>query len=107
MSDRIKLIVDDGRWPLFFSSVEAAESYLEAIDVDNGEYPRAWGPDGELYKLTSVDGGVVVVEDESRSKYPNELEDILRRYLGYLGEKAPESDDLRALLMKCEPSIDY
>jgi hypothetical protein len=104
MKDRIKLIVDDGRWPLFFTSVEEAESYLEAIDVDNGEYPRAWGPEGEPYRLTSVDGGVVVVEDESESKCRTELEGFLRRYLG---DKAAESDDLRALLNKCEPSIVY
>jgi len=108
MDDRIQLIVEqaDG-WPLFFSSIEAAKSYLEAIDVDDGEYPRAYGPEGEPYRLTSMDGGVVVLEDESRSRCPTELENLLRRYLGYLGEKATESDDLRALLKKCEPAIDY
>ncbi len=104
MNDRVKLIVEEGGWPLFFSSVEAAQIFLEAIDVDNGEYPRAWGSKGEPYRLTSQDGAVLVVEDESRSKCPTELEDFLRRYLG---EKAAESDDLRALLRKCEPDIDY
>jgi hypothetical protein len=103
MNDKIQLIVEAVDGPAFFSSVEAAEIYLEAIDVDDGEYPRAWGPEGEPYRLTSVDDRVVILEDESRSKSPAELEQFVRRFLG---AKADESDDLRALLKKCEPSID-
>ena len=36
---------------LVFPSVAAAERYLEAIDVENGVYPAAYGPNGELYRI--------------------------------------------------------
>ena len=32
---------------LVFPSVSVAESHLEAIDVENGVYPAAFGPNGE------------------------------------------------------------
>lgn len=39
----VRLIVAADEPPLFFSSVDAAEQYLEAIDVEDGVYPAAYG----------------------------------------------------------------
>lgn len=32
---------------LIYPSVAAAESHLEAVDVEDGVYPSAYGPNGE------------------------------------------------------------
>jgi hypothetical protein len=36
---------------LIFPSIIAAERWLEAIDVENGVYPAAFGPNGSLLRL--------------------------------------------------------
>jgi len=36
------IVVDNGNELLLFRSIEAAEGYLEAIDVENKEYPAAY-----------------------------------------------------------------
>ena len=109
MSDqRIKLIVEvNDDVAAFYTSIKAAETDLEAIDVDNGEYPRAWGPEGEPYRLTSAENQVIVVEDESRAPSLDELGSLVRRYLARVGVETSDRDDLPALLRKCEPYIDY
>jgi hypothetical protein len=74
----IELIVEADEPALFFSSRSRAEAYLEAIDVRDGVYPVAYGPDGRLFQLEAIGNRVSI----------NAVE----------GAKAP--DDLRALLLR-------
>jgi len=105
MHERIRLIVEEEGEPLFFSSLGAAESHLEAIDVDDGVYPRAYGPDGKLYRVSSDEDRVVIVEDEGSSARPDELESLVRSYLSAVGVAMAASDDLETLLRKCEAHL--
>src|SRR3569833_2184518 len=65
---------------LVFPSVEAAERYLEAIDVGNGVYPVAYGPNGEPFRIRSQ-GNQAVIESSGEPSRPDELRTLLVRYL--------------------------
>lgn len=83
---------------LVFPSVVAAERYLEAIDVQMGVYPAAYGPNGEPYRL-DTDGNTVVIERTGEPNKPDALKMLLSNYLVALG-RAPDPeaplDDLLA-----------
>jgi hypothetical protein len=49
---KIGLVVASDEIASLVSSVAAAERYLEAIDVENGEYPVAYSPDGRVYRIS-------------------------------------------------------
>lgn len=79
----IRLIVASDEIATLFSSVAAAETYLEAIDVENGEYPVAYGVDGRVYRvsqqrLSAWDSGSVLIAETDQSA-PEELAALLRR----------------------------
>lgn len=65
---------------LVFPSIPAAEQYLEAIDVENGVYPAAYGPNGEPYGIDSKDS-CVIIEPTGEPNRPAELSLLLSRYL--------------------------
>ena len=65
---------------LVFPSAAAAERDLEAIDVDDGVYPAAYGPNGEPYCI-SCEGNRVLIERTGESNRPDELKALLLRYL--------------------------
>ncbi len=103
MSDpKSPVIVDTGSELLLFRSVEAAESYLEPIDVENGEYPAAYDSQGQLLELgivrtpTSYLFGLFEGTSEhvrirpiaGARDHPQELAGKLRAYLGALGAPA-------------------
>ena len=69
---------------LIYPSVIAAEQHLEAFDVDGGVYPAAYGPNGELFCL-STKGNVVVIEPTGGPNRPDELRALLLRYLEATG----------------------
>jgi len=100
---KIKLIVAADQPALFFTSMRQAETYLEAIDVEDGVYPDAYGPDGEPYKLEAVSGRVRVTPLERAEPRPDDLRALLLRYLAATGVNRTEgAESLRSLLARCE-----
>jgi hypothetical protein len=65
---------------LVFPSVVAAERALEAIDVVEGVYPAAYGPNGELYRI-GCEGNRVLIERTGGSNRPDELKALLLWHL--------------------------
>lgn len=80
---------------LVYPSVKAAEWHLEAVDVENGVYPVAYGPNGEPYRIGSR-GNQVVIEPTGEANRPDELRPLLVRYLQGTAQpfddEAPTSD---------------
>lgn len=54
--------------------------HLEATDVRNGVYPVAFGPNGELYRITSRRNRVIV-EPTHEADRPEDLRGLLLLYL--------------------------
>ena len=75
----IKLIVAADEPVLFFSSIAAAESYLEWIDVEDGVYPIAYDPDGNVYRLKTEGQQVVIEHDTKSPPDPSGLNVLLRK----------------------------
>ena len=48
---RVGLIVASIDGCAVFTSVEAAEGYLEAVDVDDGVYPVGYDADGRVFRI--------------------------------------------------------
>ena len=69
---------------LVYPSVAAAESHLEAIDVRNGVYTAAYGPNGQSYRI-NADGDHVVIEPTGEPDRPDKLRGLLLRYLEVTG----------------------
>ncbi|MEO8547165.1 MAG: hypothetical protein ABI422_02235 [Sphingomicrobium sp.] len=65
---------------LVFPSVMAAKNSLEAIDVVEGVYPAAYGPNGEPYCI-SCEGNRVLIEHTGGSNRPDDLKALLLQYL--------------------------
>lgn len=89
----IQLIVAADEPALLFSSVKAAEGYLEAVDVRNGVYTAAYGPAGEPFSITAV-GDHVVIRQSTDEPLPNQLVQLLQKLL----PSEERSDDLAVLL---------
>jgi hypothetical protein len=100
---KIEIIVAADEPALFFTSVRQAETYLEAIDVEDGVYSDAYGPAGEPYKLEAVSGRVRVTPLEGVEPQPDELRALLLRYLAANGvDRIAGTESLRSLLARCE-----
>ncbi|HEX8258047.1 MAG TPA: hypothetical protein VF589_10470 [Allosphingosinicella sp.] len=82
---------------LVFPSATAAEQYLEAIDVENGVYPVAFGPRGEPYRV-GTNGDQVVIERTGEPERPGELRSLLLRYLEGSRRLADPATSLEALV---------
>ena len=81
---------------LIYPSVAEAECDLEAIDVEDGVYPAAYGRNGEPYRIAS-EGGRVIIEPTGEPDKPDELRALLLRYLEAVGctpEPSASLDDL-------------
>ena len=101
----IALIVQADEPALFFSSVSGAESYLEAIDVSDGVYPIAYGPDGQVFQLEAI-GDRVRINSVEGSKAPDDLRALLLRYLSAAKQHDVRSTDpLSSLLARCETAV--
>jgi hypothetical protein len=74
---------------LVYPSVAAAERDLEAIDVENGVYPAAYGPNGEPFRIESQ-GNRVIIEPTGEPNRPDELGLLLLTYLEVIG-RAPDA----------------
>lgn len=86
---------------LVFPSAEIAERYLEANDVRDSVYSRAFGPSGEQFTVTAA-GDRVVVQSLHAPPDPSGLETLLRRGLAEVGEPAPTSASLTDLVAAAE-----
>ena len=86
---------------LVFSSVVMAEQHLEALDVDNGVYTRAFGPAGELFSI-ETEGESVVIRAIEQPADPDSLRELLRRSLQQVGEVVPPDADLPTLVASTE-----
>lgn len=86
----VVLIIAADEPALFFSSVTAAENYLEAVDVRDGVYTGAYGAGGEPYSLRA-EGNRVAIEPDAGTPRVAELTALLRSYLSRVG---PPSEHL-------------
>ncbi len=77
----IVLIFDRGEDLLVFESFVHATNWIEAMDVDEGEYTAAYSPDGGVLALTAPEGpeGSVVLARTGSV----DLGDLERRVAGY------------------------
>ena len=102
----IKLIVAEANGPAgFYSSIKAAEDYLEWIDVENGEYSAAYDPDGNVYRLRH-DGKNVIIERDGDQCDPAALNALLRKFIAAVYMPVKSSDNA-FLLSLCTKYIDY
>jgi hypothetical protein len=74
---------------LVYPSARAAERDLEAIDVKDGVYPCAFGPDGEPYDVRT-EGNRVVITPSGGPNRPGELRLLLSRKLA-AGGRSPDA----------------
>jgi len=97
----IALIVEADEPALFFSSVKGAEAYLEAIDVRDGVYRAAFGPDGQPFDIRAT-GERVTISPALRGAEPDKLRALLLRFLESRNDKSIGlDDDLPVLLARC------
>ena len=82
---------------LVFASVEMAEQHLEAVDVREGIYKRAYGPSGEPFSI-AIEGEGVVIRPIGQPADPDGLLELLRRSLHAVGATAPPDADLSTLV---------
>jgi hypothetical protein len=86
---------------LVFSSVGMAEQQLEAVDVRNGVYKRAFGRTGEIFAI-ETEGESVVIRAAKQPADPDSLCELLRRSLYEVGEAFPPDADLPTLVTATE-----
>lgn len=86
---------------LVFPSVKSAEQHLEAVDVRDGVYTRAFGPRGEPFSIRA-EGERVVIRPARLPADPDSLQMLLRRSLQTVGETPPPDADLPALVAAVE-----
>ena len=68
------LFVEADEILLIFPSVRDAEGSLEAVDVEEGTYPAAYGPNGEPYEVRAEGPWVRI----SRSEGANRSDELLK-----------------------------
>jgi hypothetical protein len=97
----IELVVEADEPALFCSSVSGAEAYLEAIDVRDGVYRAAYGPDGQPFDIRAA-GERVMITPALRGTEPDKLRALLLRFLESTNDKNIGPDvDLPVLRARC------
>lgn len=94
----VGLIVVADEPALFFSSISAAEGYLEAIDVDEGVYPLAYDIKGKLYRIRSNGDSVIIEPDMETEPCPDDLKRLLVNVLSARGIQVSDDMPLDTLL---------
>jgi hypothetical protein len=98
------IVVDRGGLDLaIFDSVEAAETHLEATDVQKGEY-EAFDASGSALRLLASGNRVSIKLDEASRPSVGELRNALRAYLTAVGVSLLDSDsanNLSSLIKLC------
>jgi len=82
---------------LIFPSIIAAERWLEAIDVENGVYPAAFGPNGEPFAI-GTERNRVIIQRTAEPIRPDEFKALLLRYLEAVGQPADSSLGLHQIV---------
>jgi hypothetical protein len=98
-----QLIIAADEPALFYNSIQRAESDLEAIDVENGVYTAAYGPNGERYRIESEENLVRILLDVSEPADPQALRELVMRFLNAVKVPSEQGESLRELLQKCAP----
>lgn len=98
----IRFVIVEGNDVSLFSTKEQAEAALEAIDVRDGVYV-GYDADGRLLQISPKGASSEISLTEAEPTHVDDLRDVLRRHLQYLG-RAPEADDLGSLLTVCAVS---
>ncbi len=103
---KIGLIVEADEPALFFSSVEAAERYIEPIDARAGVYPIAYATDGTVYDITTVSDAVRIIPRRNEPPHYAELRAVLSKFLRQVDVHVENNESLASLLSKCERFVD-
>lgn len=102
----ISLIVEADEPALFYRTVSDAEIDLEPYDVKDGVYTAAFGPNGEIYDIST--NGDVVMLTQLEGKYDVEgLKRVITRFLNSIGKmnQLHSDEPIAILLEKCTPFI--
>lgn len=99
----VNLIVAADEPAIFFASVNEAERWMEPVDVQEGVYTAAYGPEGEPFMI-STDGRRVTIRETGGKPEPDILREILLRYFATIREPADGAVTLPELLERCHPS---
>lgn len=78
---------------------------MEPIDVEDGIYGAAFGPNGEPHTI-STDGTCVHIEETGDAPQPEALKAVLLRYFNAIGETPSPDIELSVLLQRCSPRTD-
>lgn len=97
----VPIIVAEGWDVLFHSSVEAAERYLEPIDVKEGIY-KGFDAKGRSLEINATDKEVSITLAELEPMHRDELIELLKGYIKLLGKGLPEDIDLASLITFCQ-----
>lgn len=79
------IIVNESGDADIFDSVEQAEGYLEAVDVNDGRY-EAYDSEGRKLLLTATSDAVKIQEGEVEPTHADELRTILINFLVNMGD---------------------
>src|SRR3954447_5918424 len=85
----VGLIVAADEPALIFSSPQVAESYLEAVDVRDGVYPEAYGPNGEVYDVLESDGAVFIMRRNDMPLRQDRVRLLIEKFLASNGATLP------------------
>lgn len=99
---QIEMIVVADEPALFFSSLSAAERWIEAVDVEEGIYPRAYDRNGVVYDVLPHGQGGLIVPRRDKQTDGDGLRSVLTRFLAATGIPFSTSDSVENLLELCE-----
>jgi len=100
----VGVIVEADEPVLLFTSPEAAEGYIEVIDVYDGVYPRAYAPDGSILDII-VEDGMVRLRPSSEKPQPHALRKLIITFLERINEPSEQEEQLDRLLIRCEKYV--
>ena len=100
----IGLIVE-AEEPVFFSTREAAEAYMEPIDVQDGIYSAAYDQYGNTYSIDILDDKVVIDTSAGNENAEAKLRDILFQFLHEVNVDTSSEDATSDLIEKCRPYV--
>jgi len=80
-----------------YPSAKAAEQALNPVYAENGRYPVAYGIQGERYQVAR-NGRRVTIRRTGEPDSPDELRQLLLRYLQHIHQAADESQSLPNLI---------
>jgi hypothetical protein len=101
----IGLIVEADEPVLFFSTIKAAETYMEPIDVRDGVYKAAYDVRGNSFAIDVVDDHVVICPNTDTRCSKERLRELLINFLSELDVVQYDEESLEELLEKCRPYV--